>query len=101
RRQAPRGLIALLLGAIIAPGEELFWRGFVQARLARRYPSWLTVGLASGLYAAIHLSARNLTLVSAAGVAGLFWSVQFALQRRLAPVIVSHILWDIWIFLIA
>lgn len=101
RREAPPKLIALLLAVIIAPGEELFWRGFVQRGLQARFSRLFAVPLAAAAYAGVHLPSGNLTLTGAAGIAGLFWSAQYALQKRLAPVIVSHILWDIWIFLVA
>lgn len=101
RDEARRPVIAFLLATVIAPGEELFWRGFVQRHLATRYCLLVTVPLAAALYSAVHVPSMNLTLIGAAGVAGLFWSVQYALQKRLPPVIFSHILWDIWIFLVA
>lgn len=101
RRQAPKPVIAGLLGFIIAPGEELFWRGLIQKRLARRRPVGVAVPLGAALYAGVHVPTLNPTLVGAAGVAGLFWGAQYSIQRRLAPVIISHIIWDIWIFLIA
>jgi membrane protease YdiL (CAAX protease family) len=34
-------------------------------------------------------------------VAGLFWGGQYLTQRRLEPLIISHIVWDLWVFLIA
>jgi membrane protease YdiL (CAAX protease family) len=44
---------------------------------------------------------ENLTLTGAAGVAGLFWSLLYAREQRLPGLIISHVTWDIWIFLIA
>jgi hypothetical protein len=44
--------------------------------------------------------ARNFTLLGAAGVAGLHWSVLRALRVPLGALIVSHVAWDIWIFLV-
>src|SRR5581483_1972775 len=101
RRSAPRWLIALLLGGIIAPGEELFWRGLLQTSLSERLGTGWGAAVATACYAAVHLSSRNLTLTGAAATAGAFWGLQYALQRRLASNVVSHILWDVWIFLIA
>lgn len=101
RRSAPRWVIALLLGGIIAPGEEFFWRGLLQSSLSERLGTVWGAAVASACYAAVHLSSRNLTLIGAAATAGAFWGLQYALQRRLAANVVSHILWDVWIFLIA
>lgn len=101
RNAAPRPVIAAALGFVIGPGEEIFWHGFVQRRLQRRYgtvPAWLVT---SAVYGLIHLVSDNLTLTGAAATAGLFWGGIFAREQRLAPLVVSHISWDIWIFLIA
>ncbi len=101
RREAPRPVIAVLLAGIIAPAEELFWRGFIVDGLARRYPPVAAAVLGAAAYAGAHAPTANLTLVGAAGVAGLFWGGQYLLQRRLEPLIISHVVWDLWIFLIA
>jgi hypothetical protein len=101
REAAPRAAIAAALATLIGPGEELFWRGLVQRRLQRHFgalPGWL---LASSVYGAIHLVSANLTLTGAAATAGLFWGGVFAREPRMAPLIISHVTWDIWIFLIA
>lgn len=101
RSAAPRWLIALLLAAIIAPGEELFWRGLLQGALTERYGPGVGTALAAASYGAVHFCSGNLTLTGAATTAGAFWGLQYAVQRRLASNVVSHILWDVWIFLIA
>lgn len=101
RQQAPRWLIAALLGVIIAPAEEFFWRGLIQGRLTERLGPTRGAVVAAACYGGVHLGSGNLTLTGAAAVAGSFWSLQYAVQRRLPALVVSHILWDIWIFLIA
>lgn len=101
REAAPPAAIAAALGTLIGPGEELFWRGLVQRRLQQRFGTvsgWL---LASSVYGAIHLVSANLTLTGAAATAGLFWGGIFAREPRMAPLVISHVTWDIWIFLIA
>ena len=35
------------------------------------------------------------------GEAGLYWGTEYAVQPRLGPLLASHILWDVWIFLVA
>jgi len=101
REAAPRAAIAAALATLIGPGEELFWRGLVQRNVQQRFGplrGWL---LTSSIYGAIHLVSLNLTLTGAAATAGLFWGGVYARERRLAPLVISHITWDIWIFLIA
>jgi hypothetical protein len=101
RTAAPPEAIAAVLALVIGPGEELFWRGLVQRGLMRRFGRLRGTLLASSIYGAIHLVSANLTLTGAAGTAGLFWGAVFAREQRMSPLIVSHVSWDIWIFLIA
>jgi len=97
----PTPELAARLTLVIAPAEELFWRGFVQRRLARRYGRWRGAALASAAYAGAHLSTGNATLVAAAGAAGAFWSALAAAGMPMSALIVSHVAWDLWIFLVA
>jgi uncharacterized protein len=97
----PRAELAARLGLIIGPAEELFWRGFLQRRLQRSFGPWRGALAASAAYAGVHLAARNVTLLGAAAVAGLYWGVLCRLGLSMPALIVSHIAWDIWIFLIA
>ena len=93
--------IAARLAAVIAPAEELFWRGYVQRRLMRIAGRWPGTALATGLYAGVHVPSGNLTLIGAAGTAGAYWAGLRALGMPLAALVVSHAAWDIWIFLVA
>ena len=93
--------IAARLAAIIGPAEEIFWRGFVQRRLMALFGRWPGTALATGVYAGVHMPSGNLTLIGAAGTAGAFWSGMYALGFPLAAIVVSHVAWDIWIFLVA
>jgi len=101
RAAAPRAAIATVLTLVIGPGEELFWRGLVQRHLMRRFGRIRGTLLASSIYGAVHLVSENLTLTGAATTAGLYWGVGYAREQRMAPLIISHVTWDIWIFLIA
>ena len=67
--------------------EELFWRGFVQARAG--------FVLALAAYAAVHLWERKAVLTLAAAVGGAFWGGMFAWRGSLVAPIVSHALWDL------
>lgn len=101
RTQAPRPAIAAALALAIGPGEELFWRGLVQRSLQPRFGRVGAALVASTIYGGIHLVSENLTLTGAAATAGVFWGMVYAAEQRMAPLIVSHVAWDIWIFLIA
>jgi uncharacterized protein len=100
RRMAPRWFIASALALLIAPGEELFWRGLVNGYLMQRLGRTAGSAVGAVVYGCIHLITGNLTLSGAAGIAGAFWSLQYLFEGRLPSVIVSHIAWDVWIFLV-
>ena len=90
----PRPVLAGLLLLVIAPGEELYWRGLVQWELQHVLAPWIAVLAATALYTAVHLTTRNPALILAALVCGLFWGAMYAATGSLPAVIVSHCLWD-------
>ena len=56
---------------------------------------------AAVLYAGVQVASDNPTLVGAAGVAGAYWSALAAAGVDMESLIVSHVLWDIVILLVA
>jgi membrane protease YdiL (CAAX protease family) len=97
----PRGELVARFTAVIAPAEELFWRGWLQEHLMTWLGRLPGAALATAAYAAVHLPSRNLTLIGAAAVVGAFWGGLYALGAPLGALIVSHVVWDNVIFLIA
>lgn len=93
-------IIGLLLALIIGPGEEIFWRGTVQRWLEDNYGGLIGIFAGALLYAIVHVWSLNLTLVVAALVAGLGWSWFYAREGELLPVVISHSVWSVLIFLI-
>jgi uncharacterized protein len=96
----PRGELAARLALVIGPAEELFWRGFVNRRLARRFGTWPGAALGSAVYGGAHVATGNFTLFGAAGVAGAYWSALAAAGMPMGALIVSHAAWDVWTFLV-
>ena len=88
------------LVAVIAPAEELFWRGLVQGTFAAWLGRWSGAAAGTAAYAGVHVVTGNLTLIGAAGVAGAHWAALRALGVPMGALVVSHALWDVWIFLI-
>jgi membrane protease YdiL (CAAX protease family) len=82
---SPRFFLAMI--AVVATCEELFWRGFVQAR----------VGLlvASIGYALVLIWERKLVLLIAALICGATWGTLFAWRDTLVAPVVSHVMWDL------
>ncbi len=101
RALGPAGEISARLALVIGPAEELFWRGFVQDRLAERAGRWGGAALAAAAYGGAHASTGNATLLGAASVAGAYWSMLRAAGVPLGTLIVSHAIWDVAIFLVA
>jgi membrane protease YdiL (CAAX protease family) len=101
KRIRPKAELIARLGLIIGPAEEFFWRGFLQEGLMERFGRlWGTV-LGVMAYGGAHIPSGNFTLIGAATVAGAFWGGLYGLGAPLGALIVSHILWDNIIFLIA
>jgi uncharacterized protein len=100
RDMAPRPETAARLVTIIGPAEELFWRGLVQEALMRRYGRWTGAAMAAVTYSAVHVTTGNFTLLGAAAVAGAHWCALYAAGVPIGALIVSHCVWDVWIFLV-
>ncbi len=96
----PRGEIAARLAFVIGPAEELFWRGLVQRGLQRRLGRWRGAVMAAGGYGGAHVVTGNATLVGAASTAGAYWSALAAAGMPMGALVVSHVAWDVWIFLV-
>ncbi len=92
--------IVLLVGLVIGPGEELFWRGFFQERAGATTSPAYGFALTALLYTAVHLSSGNIMLVLAAAVCGVFWGWLYLRFRSPVLNIVSHTLWDLLVFVI-
>lgn len=101
RELRPRDEIALRLAAVVGPAEELFWRGLLQRSIASSWGGVPAAVSATAAYGGAHLVTGNPALIGAATVAGLYWSTLAAFGAPMAALIVSHIAWDIWIFLVA
>lgn len=93
-------VIVLILLFITSPAEEIYWRGFLQ-RWLNQYlgpiPAWILTAI---IYAGVHIVSGNTMLVLAALVAGLFWGYIFMKVESIVPLIISHALWAVTIFVI-
>lgn len=101
RRLRPRRELMARLGLIIGPAEELFWRGFLQEGLMEHFGRFWGTLMGIAAYGGVHISSGNFTLIGAATVAGAFWGGLYSLGMPLGALIVSHVIWDNWIFLIS
>jgi len=86
RAEARLGAIPPMI-AIVAATEEVFWRGFVQARAGML--------VATVAYALVLIWERKVVLLAAALVCGASWGALFAWRHTLVAPVVSHVLWDL------
>ena len=93
-------LVGAVLLLVTSPGEELFWRGYIQRQAMTRFGKGRGVAVGSLLYGAVHLASGNFMLVMAAWVAGLFWCALYSWRGNLTACIVSHALWTVGVFLL-
>ena len=96
----PAVRIALLLLLVIGPGEELFWRGYLQRSWQKKLGGASALPLAVAVYTAVHVASGNPVLVLAAAVCGLYWGVIYQRSGSVLLVAVSHTLWDLAVFLL-
>ncbi len=96
---APQG-VALLLFFPIGFGEEFYWRGLVQKYFSERWAKGAAYAVTTLIYTAVHLSTGNPVLILAALVCGLFWGGLYAWRGQLLPVLISHMVWDPFIFIV-
>ncbi len=101
RAALPGWVISLLLIFIIAPAEEIFWRGLVQKYLSALTSPRFGIIVGAMIYALVHLWANNGVLVLAAFVCGIIWGWQYHKSGSLAGPIISHIIWDMAVFIFA
>jgi len=93
-------LIGSLLLFLIGPGEEIYWRGFIQTTLSNRFGNNKGYVLSVLLYSMVHITTGNFMLIIAALVCGAYWGWIYKKEQNLVPVIISHALWDLAIFVL-
>jgi membrane protease YdiL (CAAX protease family) len=99
RERIPIWLMTLLL-ILIGSSEEIFWRGMAQRIFGKWFgknPGWILAAIA---YMSIDLWSLNLILIVASLIAGLYWGWLYKRFGSLWPAIISHMLWDLAIFLV-
>ena len=96
---APRRIF-LLMAFLIGPGEEIFWRGYLQRGFALKWGQTAGFLSATLLYAGVHIGSGNVMLILAALTCGLAWGWLYLRFQSVLLNIISHTLWDLTIFLI-
>jgi uncharacterized protein len=97
---APAVRILLLMILVIGPGEEIFWRGYLQRHFSAKWGKWAGFFLALVLYTGVHIFTGNFMLVMAALICGFFWGWLYLKYESMLLNVISHTIWDIVVFLI-
>lgn len=92
---------AVTLVLLVAPAEELFWRGVVQGHLARRLRPAAAVALATALAVAVALATGEPFLALATAPTYAAWGALAAWRGSLVPAIASHALWSVLVASVA
>jgi hypothetical protein len=96
----PGWLVALLLFFPIGFGEEMFWRGYLQRLLSEKYSKWFGLLITVFFYTAVHIPTMNPVLVLASFIVGIYWGLIFLWRGNIIAVVISHMIWDPFIFVI-
>ena len=89
----------IVLFCFIVPGEELFWRGFVQNRLSKFMDNPYSILIGAILYASVQIYSGTFIHIFSALFAGLFWGFLYSWKKSIPLVVVSHLIFDVFIFI--
>lgn len=90
----------IVLILVIIPGEEIFWRGFVQKRISRHLNRTVSIVIAALLYSSVNIYSDFMILPFGAFISGIFWGCLYAWKKSISLVIVSHLVFDLFLFVI-
>ncbi|MEO8501824.1 MAG: CPBP family intramembrane glutamic endopeptidase [Vicinamibacteria bacterium] len=87
----PVGLVLALLIAV--PGEELFWRGFVQGIAGDHRSELVAMSVALAGYICVKAASGSLPLIAAAVVGGAVWGGLAVFAGGILAAVLCHGLW--------
>lgn len=93
-------LLTALMLFLIGPAEEIFWRGYVQQTISKRWNANIGFIITTAVYALVHAGSCNFMLTMAALVAGAAWGIMYRFfPQYFGAIIISHALWDVAVFI--
>ncbi|MEH7386445.1 type II CAAX endopeptidase family protein [Bacillus sp. JJ1521] len=91
--------IALFL--IIIPGEELFWRGYIQKYVEDKLESKLVVIVISSLiYMSANIYTLNPLFLLATFAGGVVWGTLYMWKRNIVLTIISHLVFNLFLLVL-
>lgn len=94
-----KGLLIYVLFSVfvIGLGEELFWRGFIQRKIANKVTKSASIWLTAALFSVIHFYlfiilpiTQSIILLSLIGVIGIVWGYLYEKTNNIWSVAISH-----------
>jgi membrane protease YdiL (CAAX protease family) len=93
RRGLPLSLAIVLAALVVAPGEELFWRGLFQGRLAEA-TGWLAAAVLTWVvYVAANAASHSLPILFGALVSGAVWGALAFWTHGVLASVSCHMVW--------
>ncbi|QHJ70798.1 CPBP family intramembrane glutamic endopeptidase [Planococcus halotolerans] len=90
----------LLLMFIVVPGEELFWRGFVQQQLKQYVPASIAIPVASVLFGLTLWLADFWPGIFAGTAVGLVLGYLYEKKKSMPALIIAHLILMLLIFIV-
>jgi membrane protease YdiL (CAAX protease family) len=94
RRSFPLWMAILLGAVLLVTGEELFWRGFVQAELSDANGRLVGALGSLGGFVGVNVASANLAVISAAVVGGAVWAFLAYWTGGVLASLLSHSVWN-------
>lgn len=90
----------LLLMFIVVPGEELFWRGFVQQQLKQYMPAYAAIGVSAVLFGLTFWLADFWPGIFAGIAVGIILGYLYEKKKSMPMLIIAHLLLLVLVFII-
>lgn len=93
RQGLPLAVTLLLASGVSASGEELFWRGLLQWRLAGAMGWTAAAAVAWGAYVVVNAADASLPILAGAAVGGAVWGTLALWTHGVGAGLLSHVVW--------
>lgn len=91
----------VVLFLIIIPGEELFWRGYIQKNIKAKFDNKLVaIVISSLLYTSANLYTFNPLFLLATFAGGVVWGTLYMWKRNIFLTILSHLVFNLFLLVL-
>ncbi|WP_204524735.1 CPBP family intramembrane glutamic endopeptidase [Litchfieldia alkalitelluris] len=91
----------LFLFFLIIPGEEIFWRGFIQTSLLKLLKrKHEAIVISAGFYATANLFSGSIMFIFATFISGLLWGYLYQLKQNIILNVLSHTIFNVLLLIL-